>query len=395
MLIFNYFTSRLQGFIQTHPMLWVFSITVLTGGLAALWYGAKFLYSFFKKKPANEASFNLDVSSMPRIINRLIAPGHQSSPLTLHSLNRTDESEAILMAEKLLSQGCSLAERNFEGDFANTPLLEVIAAGKFNLAHLYIQHIIQYNQPAIFDLQDQESRSQNTALILAIMQGQENIALDIIRGGANIHIAASEGFTALHYACMLRLKPVIVELLNRGANPLKPNTLGVTPSDYYLYDFPFNPNIIVELSRLNGRVVVDADSGPIFVGNSDGTVLKDVNHIGHHQGMDSLFNGSRAEKEAVLIERLGISNPEEPTAFSRRASECYRISINNALDNISQTPISLYCFPATLSELFDRKFSQHLFSLERSHLENSEQELNNQAILLAKEETCNEFMASS
>ena len=57
----------------------------------------------------------------------------------------------------------------------------------------------------------------------------------LMQDNNNINAACSEGFTALHWACMRRDEPLIIELMSHDADPSMQNNYGKTPLDYYRY----------------------------------------------------------------------------------------------------------------------------------------------------------------
>lgn len=74
----------------------------------------------------------------------------------------------------------------------------------------------------------------NTALILAIKRGMIDVALQISNNTiADLNSRDSKGFTALHWACMLKQDALIQKLLVNGATISEGTMISVTPTDLY------------------------------------------------------------------------------------------------------------------------------------------------------------------
>ncbi|WP_298623271.1 ankyrin repeat domain-containing protein [uncultured Legionella sp.] len=79
------------------------------------------------------------------------------------------------------------------------------------------------------------ARFNNSPLSAAVFNCEKEKVAALIKDGNSINAACSEGFTALHWACMRRDETLISELMSHGADPNVKNKDGKTPLDYYRY----------------------------------------------------------------------------------------------------------------------------------------------------------------
>ncbi len=88
-------------------------------------------------------------------------------------------------------------------------------------------------EKAALNLADEWPTCLNTPLILAAKIHATNLVQQLIQLGAEVDHQDYRGYTALHYACLLRDEASIVCLLEAGASTHIKNAFGHLPADYY------------------------------------------------------------------------------------------------------------------------------------------------------------------
>ncbi len=83
-------------------------------------------------------------------------------------------------------------------------------------------------------------RFNNAPLSAAVFNCEKDKAAILMQDKNNINSACSEGFTALHWACMRRDDTLINQLISHGADPYLKNKKGKTPLEYYRYQIRLN-----------------------------------------------------------------------------------------------------------------------------------------------------------
>ena len=73
------------------------------------------------------------------------------------------------------------------------------------------------------------TRGGGTVLHLAIERGFEDIALELLKAGADVHTKDAKGWTALHWACCKGFKEVVQMLINKGSKLDERDKFGQTP----------------------------------------------------------------------------------------------------------------------------------------------------------------------
>ena len=73
------------------------------------------------------------------------------------------------------------------------------------------------------------TRGGGTVLHLAIERGFEDIALELLKAGADVHTKDAIGWTALHWACCKGFKEVVEMLINKGSKVDERDMFGQTP----------------------------------------------------------------------------------------------------------------------------------------------------------------------
>ncbi|KTD56308.1 Substrate of the Dot/Icm secretion system [Legionella santicrucis] len=78
-------------------------------------------------------------------------------------------------------------------------------------------------------------RFKNAPLCAAVFNNEKEKIAILIQQSNNINSTCSEGFTALHWACMRRDETLIRDLISQGADSKIQNKYGKTALDYYCY----------------------------------------------------------------------------------------------------------------------------------------------------------------
>lgn len=120
--------------------------------------------------------------------------------------------------------------RNYENRHCNTLLLQALAWNRLTAASKLLA--LDTNRVAL-NMKDTWPTAQNTPLILAAKIGSLRLVRELIAAGADVNAQDYRGFTALHYACMLRDDDMIRALLQARADILAMDVFGNQPVDYY------------------------------------------------------------------------------------------------------------------------------------------------------------------
>ncbi len=136
-----------------------------------------------------------------------------------------------------LENGSSLENKSlpiFNKDYRtrhhNTYLLQALAWNRLNAALNLLE--LDKNKESL-DLKDDWMTCLNTPLILAAKINAEKVVEKLLFLGANVHAQDYRGYTALHYACMLRNDKIIKSLIAAKANIQMMDAFGRRPCDYY------------------------------------------------------------------------------------------------------------------------------------------------------------------
>eukprot|EP00667_Euglena_gracilis_P000360 EG_transcript_359 len=81
------------------------------------------------------------------------------------------------------------------------------------------------------DFVNQTEHDETTPLHVAISAGNFAVAERLLQAGAVVDWPNSAGETALHWACRMQRKRLVALLLQHGADPMRPNRDGVTPTE--------------------------------------------------------------------------------------------------------------------------------------------------------------------
>lgn len=83
-------------------------------------------------------------------------------------------------------------------------------------------------------------RFNNAPLSAAVFYCEKEKTIALIQNSNHINVGCTEGYTALHWACMRRDEAMISELMIHGADPGVKNNEGKTPLEYYCYQIRIN-----------------------------------------------------------------------------------------------------------------------------------------------------------
>ena len=78
-------------------------------------------------------------------------------------------------------------------------------------------------------IMDEPSDVRRSPLIVAIKEGHEDVALELLSTGADIHVKDEDGRTALHWACKKGLEEVVETLISIGSQVDEQDMFGLTP----------------------------------------------------------------------------------------------------------------------------------------------------------------------
>lgn len=163
--------------------------------------------------------------------------GKRLFPL-LHLIAGKPKSAEI--AALLINAGADLSQT--DTCIHNSPLLTAIAMHDRNLAAFYIAEINENGKAEVLATLSQKDTGiecQNTPIVLALKKGMNEIALMLIKSGADVNMLCRNDESALHWACMLRENEVVSALLEHEAFTDIRNSYGHTPFDYYQYQIRY------------------------------------------------------------------------------------------------------------------------------------------------------------
>lgn len=109
------------------------------------------------------------------------------------------ESETALLSEALKAP--SISQCKLDGEFKNSYLIHFIANNDEDAA---IQLLRRSDLSSFINAQDGQTDCRNSALLLAIKRGFYDLAIQLIKQGADVSLVDAEGANAFHYACYLR-----------------------------------------------------------------------------------------------------------------------------------------------------------------------------------------------
>jgi ankyrin repeat protein len=170
--------------------------------------------------------------------------------------------------------------------FGNTPL-HIFITNELNKEAILFLEEISKNKRLIHETIDSEGKTQ---LILATKTGQEDVALKILDIFTEIEIDKQDkdGRTALHYACILGCKKLIIRLVELGASMDIKDLNNTTPFAYLLKT---PDNIICDILKAvcidynraynaNFNYILDENCQPLMVINNKLNVNSyDINAI--------------------------------------------------------------------------------------------------------------------
>ena len=138
----------------------------------------------------------------------------------LHSVARAGHREIFdLLREKLDPYEEDLDQR--------TPLMLAAQGGRKEIVEFYLQ--AEYSKTEI----DKEDKSGFTALLLALGGEQKDVALTLIKAGADVaHVSHEDLLTPAHLAAFIDDEQVLEELLKGGASLTLQTSAGASPLHY-------------------------------------------------------------------------------------------------------------------------------------------------------------------
>ena len=119
----------------------------------------------------------------------------------------------------------------------NTYLLLALAWSRLNATRILIE---LDKEKIALNLKDEYPSCFNTPLILAAKTGATEVVRQLINAGAEVDLQDYRGYTALHYACILRDDKMIQLLLKAGAAKHLFDAFGKLPEHYYLMNITAN-----------------------------------------------------------------------------------------------------------------------------------------------------------
>ncbi len=217
--------------------------------------------------------------------------------------------------------------------YGNSLLTRSIATGHNAAA---IQCALACRQQDL-DLFDTFPSSQSTALIMAAKTGATKVAILLLCLGANPNAQDFNGYSALHYACILRMNHLIQALLDSGARRGIRNDHGRTARFYYNLDINE-----VDMSYHHGchdsgkkkhQVRVSYDWGKSFIG----TRMKDLSALRWFLPYiikNSPWNAATTANSATIVGPLKHVMYD----FEKKAKKSVDIHFNeiNEVTNVSQ-----------------------------------------------------------
>ena len=95
-----------------------------------------------------------------------------------------------------------------------------------------VQELIQRRTDVheVVYVEDELSRDHSSLVIVAIKEGHEDVALELLAAGADIHVKDRDERTALHWACDKGLEEVVEKLINLGSQVNEKDMFGHTPA---------------------------------------------------------------------------------------------------------------------------------------------------------------------
>jgi len=116
----------------------------------------------------------------------------------------------------------------------NAPLSERVSAPDVSVMDAAVKgdvNVIRQHIAAGTDLNQRDPMSGSTALIVATLFGQNETAILLIEGGADLEVRNNEGSTALHLAAFLCREEITRALLAKDADRTTRNNAGATALD--------------------------------------------------------------------------------------------------------------------------------------------------------------------
>jgi hypothetical protein len=164
--------------------------------------------------------------------NKIIRLLDLNQPECVDIINLIGIDDRILK-EKIIEwvkgkEGVKLEESDLE---------KITAFPRIYLYNKYAESWDIYNTPLLTAILKDNSETAKELISLDKSRktiNNEIISKELINAGADVDIQGFRGFTALHWACILRLNDLIEFLLQNGADPQVENDFGKKPIEYYI-----------------------------------------------------------------------------------------------------------------------------------------------------------------
>ena len=101
-----------------------------------------------------------------------------------------------------------------------------MCSGALNQVQELTQKEVNMNEGHIMD---EPSDVRRSPLIVTIEEGHEDVALELLSAGTDIHVKDEDGRTALHWACKKGLDEVVEKLVSLGSQVDEQDMFGLTP----------------------------------------------------------------------------------------------------------------------------------------------------------------------
>ena len=103
---------------------------------------------------------------------------------------------------------------------------EAVCSGALKQVQELTQKGVNMNEGHIMD---EPSDVRRSPLIVTIEEGHEDVALELLSAGVDIHVKDEDGRTALHWACKKGLEEVVETLISLGSQVDERDMFGLTP----------------------------------------------------------------------------------------------------------------------------------------------------------------------
>ena len=144
------------------------------------------------------------------------------------AIDELENNKSLSDSERIRLIGTFGREKN--NKHGNNYVLQALAWNKLYAAKILLE--LDKDKIAL-NMQDEWPTCLNTPLILAAKINAADVVAKLITLGADLDRQDYRGYTALHYACLLRNDAMITMLLDAGASTHLRDAFGKLPLDYY------------------------------------------------------------------------------------------------------------------------------------------------------------------